>query len=37
MKEFVGLREKTYSCLKDNGCENQNAKGTKNVCHKKRT
>ena len=30
MKEFVGLRAKTYSYLKDNNDENKKAKGTKN-------
>ena len=29
MKEFVGLRAKTYSCLKENNDENKKAKGTK--------
>ena len=29
MKEFVGLRAKTYSYLKDNNDENKKAKGTK--------
>ena len=34
MKEFVGLRAKTYSYLKDNNNENK-IKKHKNVCHKK--
>ena len=29
MKEFFGLRAKTYSCLKENNDENKKAKGTK--------
>ena len=29
MKEFVGLRAKTYSYLKDNSNEDKKAKGTK--------
>ena len=29
MKEFVGLRAKTYSYLKDNNSEHKKAKGTK--------
>ena len=29
MKEFVGLREKTYSYLKDNNNKDKKAKGTK--------
>ena len=35
MKEFVGLRAKTYSYLKDNNDEYKKAKGTK-MCVKKR-
>ena len=31
LKEFVGLREKTYSYLKDNNNEDKKAKDTKNV------
>ena len=31
MKEFVGLRTKTYSYLKDNNNEDKKAKGTKSV------
>ena len=37
MKEFVGLRAKTYSYLKDNNDENQKSKRHKKVCHKKKT
>ena len=29
MKEFLGLRAKTYNYLKDNSDENKKAKGTK--------
>ena len=29
--KFVGIRTKTYSYLIDDGSENKNAKGTKNV------
>ena len=36
MKEFVGLRAKTYRYLKDNNDEDKKAKGTK-TCHKKKT
>ena len=35
MKEFVGLRAKTYSCLKDNNDEDKKAKGTKKCVIKK--
>ena len=31
MKDFVGLRTKTYSYLKDNNNEDKKAKGTKSV------
>ena len=31
MKEYFGLRAKTYSYLKDNNDEDQEAKGTKSV------
>ena len=37
MKEFAGLRAKTYSYLKDNNDEDKKAKETKKVCHKKKT
>ena len=36
MKEFVGLRVKRYSFLKDNSDECKKAKDTKK-CHKKKT
>ena len=36
MKEFVGLRGKTYSYLKDNNDEDKKVKATKK-CHKKKT
>ena len=32
MKEFIGLREKTYNYLIDDGSELKKAKGTKNEC-----
>ena len=35
MKKMVGLRAKSYSCLKENNYENKKAKGTKK-CLKKR-
>ena len=31
MKEFAVLREKTYSCLKDNKEEDKKVKGTKSL------
>ena len=31
IKEFVGLRKKTYSYLKDNSEEDKKAKGTKKM------
>ena len=37
MKEFVGLRVKTYSYLKDNNYEGKKSKKHKKVCHKKKT
>ena len=37
MKEFVGLRAKTYSYLKDNNDEDKKRKRHKKVCHKKKT
>ena len=37
MVKFVGLRTKTYSYLIDDGREDKKVKGTKNVCHKKKT
>ena len=36
MKEFVGLRAKTYSCLKDNNDEDKKAKATKNCVIKRK-
>ena len=35
-KEFVGLRAKTYNCLKDNNDEEKNAKGTKKCIEKRK-
>ena len=37
MKEFVRLRAKTYSYLKDNNDEDKKAKGTKKCVKKKQT
>ena len=37
IREFVGLRAKTYSHLQDNNDEDKKAKSTENVCHKKNT
>ena len=37
MVKFVGLRTKTYSYLIDDGREDKKKKGTKNICHKKKT
>ena len=36
MKEFVGLRAKTYSYLKDNNDEDKKAKGTKKCVIKRK-
>ena len=36
MKEFVGLRAKTYSYLKDNNDEDEKAKGTKRYVIKRK-
>ena len=36
MKEFVGLRAKTYSCLEDNNDEDKKGKGTKNCVIKRK-
>ena len=36
MKEFVGLRAKTYSYLKDNIVEDKKAKGTKKYVIKRK-
>ena len=35
MQEFVGLRAKTHSYLKDNNDEDKNAKGTKKCVTKR--
>ena len=37
LKEFVGLRAKTYSYLKDNNDEDKKAKSTKQLVIKKKT
>ena len=37
MTKFVALRGKTYSYLIDDSSGDKKAKGTKKVCHKKRT
>ena len=37
MKEFVGLRAKTYNYLIDSGSEDKKAKDTKKVCRKEKT
>ena len=37
MKKMVGLRAKSYSCLKENNYENKKAKGTKKVSQEKKT
>ena len=37
MKEFVGLRAKTYNYLKDNNCEDQKTKGTKKCAISRKT
>ena len=37
MKEFVGLKSKTYSYLTDNSNEDKKIKRHKKVCHKKKT
>ena len=37
LKEFVGLRAKTYSYLKDNNDEDKKSKKHKKMCHKKKT
>ena len=36
MKEFVGLRAKAYSSLKDNNVKDKKSKRYKKVCHKKK-
>ena len=37
MKEFVRIRAKTYSHLKDDNEENKKSKRHKKVCHKNKT
>ena len=37
VKEFLGLRAKTYSYLLDYGSKDKKAKDTKQVCHTKKT
>ena len=37
MKEWFGLRAKTYSYLKDNNGEYKKCKRHKKVCHKEKT
>ena len=37
MTKFVGLRAKTCSYLKNEGITDKKAKGTKQLCHKKKT
>ena len=37
MTKFVQLRSETYSYLIDGVSEDKKAKGTKKVCHKKKT
>ena len=37
MKEFVALRARLYSYLKDNNDEDKKRKRHKKVCHKKKT
>ena len=37
MREFAGLRSKTYSYLKDNNEEDKKSKRHKKVYHKKKT
>ena len=37
VKEFLGLRAKTYSYLKDNNDKDKKSKRHKKVCHKKKT
>ena len=36
IKKFAGTRVKTYNYLKGNNDKDKKAKGTKNVCHKKK-
>ena len=35
MKEFVGVRAKTWACLMDDDSEHKNAKETKKMCNEK--
>ena len=37
MTKFVGIRVKTFSYLIDDGSQDKKVKGTKKVCHKKKT
>ena len=37
MKDFAGLRAKTQSYLTDDNNESKKAKGTKKMCHEKKT
>ena len=37
MKEFIGLRSKTYNYIKGNNDEDKKAKFTRKMCHKKKT
>ena len=37
MTKFVELRAKRYNYLSNNNDEDKKAKGTKKVCHKKKT
>ena len=37
MTKFVGLTAKSYSYLIDDGSKDKKSKGTKKVCHKKKT
>ena len=36
MKELLGLRAKSYSCLIEDGSDNKKAKRTKKMYHKKK-
>ena len=37
MTKFIGIRAKTYSYLIGDGSEDEKAKSTKKVCHKKKS
>ena len=37
MKKFIGLRVKTYSCLKDNNDEDKKSKRDKKKVYKKKS